>query len=52
MKTLQTFCQDEASMDATFIEFKFLTSTCWDEKDQHLTIDMTKVKYTGCYRFG
>ena len=26
-----------------------LTSTCWNEKYQPLTIDMTKDKYTGRY---
>ena len=34
------------------IEFKYLTSTCWDKQYQHLTIDMTKDKYTGRYRLG
>ena len=44
--------QDENSMDMTLNEFKLLTSTCWDEKHQPLTIDMTKEKYTGRYRLG
>ena len=44
--------QDKASMDMTLDEFKFLTSTCWNGKYQHLTIDMTKDKYTGRYRLG
>ena len=44
--------QDKASMDMTLDEFKLLTSTCWNEKYQPLTIDMTKDKYTGRYRLG
>ena len=44
--------QDKASMDMNLNEFKFLTSTCWNEKYQPLTIDMTKDKYTGRYRLG
>ena len=44
--------QDKSSMDMTLNEFKLLTSTCWNEKYQPLTIDMTKAKYTGRYRLG
>ena len=44
--------QDKSSMDKTLNEFKLLTSTCWNEKYQPLTIDMTKDKYTGRYRLG
>ena len=44
--------QDKTSMDMTLSEFKLLTSTCWNEKYQPLTIDMTKDKYTGRYRLG
>ena len=44
--------QEKNSMDMTLNEFKFLTSTCWNEKYQPLTIDMTKDKYTGRYRLG
>ena len=44
--------QDKASMDMTLDEFKYLTSTCWNEKYTPLTIDMTKDKYTGRYRLG
>ena len=44
--------QDKASMDMTLNEFKILTSTCWNENYQPLTIDMTKDKYTGRYRLG
>ena len=39
-------------MDMTLDEFKYLTSTCWNEKYQPLSIDMTKDKYTGRYRLG
>ena len=44
--------QDKSSMDMTLNEVKLLTSTCWNEKYQPLTIDMTKDKYTGRYRLG
>ena len=44
--------QDKSSMDMTLNEFKLLTSTCWNEKYQPLTIHMTKDKYTGRYRLG
>ena len=44
--------QDKSSMDMTLNEFKLLTSTCWREKYQPLTIDVTKDKYTGRYRLG
>ena len=36
----------------TFNDFKFFFSTCWNEKHQPLTIDMTKHRYQGCYRLG
>ena len=39
--------QDKASMDMSLNEFKYLTSTCWNQNYQPLTIDMTKDKYTG-----
>ena len=42
--------QDQASMDMTLDEFKYLTSTCWNEKYQPLTIDMIKDKYTSRYQ--
>ena len=44
--------QEKASMDMTLDEFKYLTSTWWNEKYHPLTIDMTKDKYTGRYRLG
>ena len=43
--------QDKSSMDMTLKEFKLLTSTCWNEKYQPLTIYMTKDKYTGRYEW-
>ena len=36
--------QDKASMDMTLDEFKYSTSTFWNDKYQRLTIDMTKDK--------
>ena len=44
--------QDKFSMDMTHVEFKNLTSTCWNEKYQPLTIDMTIDNYQGRYRLG
>ena len=44
--------QDKASMDLTFDEFKYLTSTSWNKNQQPLTIDMTKDKFCGRYRLG
>ena len=43
---------DKASMDMTLDEFKYLTSSCWNEKYQPHTIDTTKDKYQGRYRLG
>ena len=51
-RDVQNLYQDETSMDKTFNEFKILTSTCWNENYQPLTIDMTKDKYHGRYRLG
>ena len=51
-RDVQNRYQDKASMDMTLLEFKNLTSICWNEKYQPLTIDMTKDKYTGRYRLG
>ena len=39
-------------MDMTLVEFKYLTSTCWNEKYQPFTIDMTKDCYQGRFRLG
>ena len=44
--------QDKSSMDMTINEFRLLTSTCWNEKYQPLTIDMTKDNFCGRYRLG
>ena len=44
--------QDKSTMDMTLNDFKLLTSTCWSEKYQPLTIDMTKDKFSGRYRLG
>ena len=51
-KDVQNLYQDEASMGMTLSEYKNLTSTCWNEKYQPLTIDMTKDRYQGRYRLG
>ena len=48
--------QDKSSMDMILNEFNLLTSTCWNEKNQPLTIDMTKdygtisirIKFNNC----
>ena len=39
-------------MDMTLDEVEYLTSTCWNEKYQPPTIDMTRNKYFGRYRLG
>ena len=39
-------------MDMNLIEFKLVTSTCWNKNHQPLTNDMTKDKYRGRYRLG
>ena len=46
-RDVQNIYQDKASMDLTLNEFKYLNSTCWDEKFQPLTLDKTKDKFTG-----
>ena len=48
-RIVRNFYQDKASMNITLKEFKCLTSSCWVEKYQPLTIEMTKHKYTGRY---
>ena len=48
----QKLYPDNASMDKTLNEFKYLNSSCWNKNYQPLTIDMTKDKYTGRYRLG
>ena len=49
-RDVQNLFQDKISIDMTLNELKLLTSSCWNEKFQPLTIDMTKNKYTGRYR--
>ena len=39
--------QDKASMDMTLDEIKYLASSCWNQKYQILTIDMTEDRYQG-----
>ena len=39
-------------MDMTLIDLSLLTCTCWNEKQQPLTIDMFKEIYTSRYRIG
>ena len=51
-RDVQNLYQDKTSMDMTLDEFKYLTSTCWDEKHQPPAIDMTKDRYQGRYRLG
>ena len=49
-RDVQNLNQDKASMDMALNEFKYLTSTCWNEKYIPFTIVMTKDKYCGRYR--
>ena len=49
---VQNFYKDKSSRDMTLNELKILTSTCWNEKYQPLTIDMTKDRYQGRNRLG
>ena len=51
-RDVQNLYQDKNDMDMTLNEFKFLTSTCWNENYQPLAIDMTKDPYHGRYRLG
>ena len=44
--------QDKNSMDMTLNELKLLSCTCWNDKYQSLTIDMTNDKFCGRYRLG
>ena len=46
-RDVQNLNHDKTSMDMTLNQFKLLTSACWNEKYQLLTIDMTKDKNTG-----
>ena len=49
-RDVQNFHQDKSSINLN--EFKYLTSSCWNETYQPLTIDMTKDRYHNRYRFG
>ena len=49
-RDVHNLSRNKASMDVTLNEFKLLTSTCWIEKFQPLTFDMTIDKYTARYR--
>ena len=51
-RDVQNLYQDKTPMDMTLNESEYLTSTCWNEKYQPLTIDMSKDKYTRRYRRG
>ena len=51
-RDVQNLYQDKASFDMALNEFKYLTSTCWNERDQPLTIDKFEDKYTGRHRLG
>ena len=51
-RNVQNLYHDKSSMDMTLNEFRLLTSTCWNEKYQPFTNDMTKDKFTGRYRLG
>ena len=41
-RDVQNLCQNKTSMDTTLNEYKYPTSTCWNEKYIPLTFDMTK----------
>ena len=45
----QNLDHGRTSIDTTLNEFKFLTTSCWDEKYQPLTTDMTKDIFIGRY---
>ena len=49
-RDVQNLYQDKTRRDMTLDEYKYLSSTCWNEKYPPLTIDMTKDRYTGRYR--
>ena len=49
-RDIKNLYQHKTSMDMTLNEFKHSTSSCWDEKYQPFTIDMTKDKNTGSFR--
>ena len=51
-REVQNLYQNKASMEMTLSEIRLLTSTCWNEIYQPLTIAMTEDKNTGRYRLG
>ena len=51
-RDVQKLYLDKTFMDLTLNEFKNLPNICWNEKYRPLTIDLSKNKYTGCYRLG
>ena len=40
LRDVQNLHQNKTLLDITPIEFKVLTSSCWNERCQHLNIDM------------
>ena len=44
--------QGKISTDMSLNESKLITSTCWNDQYQPLTIDMTKNRYQGRYKLG
>ena len=51
-RDIQNLYQGKASKDMTLSEFKYLTSTRWNEKYRPFTIDMSKDMFCGRYRLG
>ena len=49
---VQNLCQDKKSMDGSSNEFILTNFTCWIEKHQPLTIDMTREENTGHFSLG
>ena len=49
-RDVQNLYQYKTSMDMTLDEIKYLSFTCWNDRYQPLTFDMTKDRYTGRYR--
>ena len=50
-RDVQNLYQAKASMDMTLNEIVLINSTCWNEKHEPLTIDMTKNKNAGTLSF-
>ena len=47
LRDVQNLYQDKTSIDMTLNEFRNLTSICWNETYQPLTLDKSKDNYTG-----